>query len=232
MRFGVISMTSMIAFVILGCGNSAPAPVSATTPTKAPVQSSGAGNSSQTSGSNSTDNSPTPDNSQGGVPRNPRDIPGEPSKDGPIEAGLKRRPREYNASRLYQLQELEVVNLSIGEKKFYAYVMDTDSKMMEGMMHIEDKAVDADEAMIFAYPKPAALSFWMKNTRMDLDIAFLNEKRVILNTATMKAFDETGCPSNGIAQFAVEFRPGTLKKIGAKPGMKVIFSSKVKYKEE
>lgn len=225
-------MTSMIAFVILGCGNSAPAPASVTTPTKAPVQDSGAGSSSQTSGSNTTDNPPKPDSQAGGVPENPRTIPGETTKDGPIEAGLKRRKREYNASRLYQLQELEVVNLSIGEKKFYAYVMDTDSKMMEGMMHIEDKAVDPDEAMIFAYPKPAQLSFWMKNTRMDLDITFLNDKRMILNTETMKAFDETGVPSNGIAQYAVEFKTGTLKKIGAKPGMKVVFSSKVKYKEE
>jgi uncharacterized protein len=155
--------------------------------------------------------------------------PTQQAKFGPIEEGLKRRERPVNEERLYQLNELEVVNLTVGKNKFYMYVMDTDSKMMEGMMHLSKSEVSEDEAMIFAYPRSKALSFWMRNTRIDLDIVFLNEKYVSVNVETMKAFDETGTPSRGAAKYAVEFLAGTCKKLGIKPGMKFEFSPKVKY---
>lgn len=217
-------ITPLIALFAIGCSNSTPSTAPSDSSSGLPAAVTATNRSTGQTGSNTTE-APVKADPPAGSPANPQ--VDEPL----IEAGLKPRKKPYNAVRLYQLDELQVVNLKVGDKKYYMYVMDTESKMMEGCMHLEKNELAEDEAMVFAYPKPAPLSFWMKNTRIPLDIAFLNEKKVVLNVETMKAYDETGTPSKGNAMYAVEFRAGVCKKDGIKPGTKFEFS-KVKFQSE
>lgn len=219
-------ITSLIALAAMGCGSATPESTPAPLPAKVTaVTKQAGGDPTGPTGTNSTTN-PVKADPPAGSPPNPTTV-----DDKLIEEGLKARKKPYNAVRLYQLDELQVVKLVVNKKSYYCYVMDTESKMMEGCMHLEKNELAEDEAMIFAYPKAGALSFWMKNTRIDLDIMFLSDKKVGLNGTTMKAYDETGVPSKGNAMYAVEFRAGVMKKDGLTAGMKFEFAN-VKFKLE
>jgi len=48
-----------------------------------------------------------------------------------------------------------------------------------------------DSGMLFVYPTDRILSFWMKNTRISLSIAFLDSRGTIMNMMEMQPMDTT-----------------------------------------
>lgn len=123
-----------------------------------------------------------------------------------------------NPRRLYQLKDLQRVEITLGKNKLKAWVMDTDSKRQEGMMFLKRTEVQANDAMLFVFPDAADRSFWMHNTLTPLDIAYISSGKKIVSTAQMKPLDETGTPSKGAAQFVVEMPQGAFKRLGIKAG--------------
>lgn len=136
-----------------------------------------------------------------------------------------------NPRRLFQQDELEQVKIKIGKNEFNCWVMDTNEKRMEGMMFLEAQDFTEKDSMIFVFPEADERSFWMQNTLVDLDIAYVSPKHTIISIHTMIAHDETGVPSNGKAMYAIEFKARLLKKLGIKPGMKVEIPEKVVAKD-
>ena len=136
-----------------------------------------------------------------------------------------------NPRRLYQLDELQLVKIKIGTHEFNTWVMDTESKRQEGMMFLKNEDFKDTDAMIFVFNKPQELGFWMQNTLVDLDIAYVNERKTIIRAVTMKALDETSVPSHGLAKYAIEFRGGLFKKLGIRSGQKVEIPSSVVAKD-
>ncbi len=158
-----------------------------------------------------------------------QDNPAKKSDDPPKQEDTQAKGKKREVpERLYQLNDLDVVTIKIGDHSFKTWVMNTASKQQEGMMFLEDKDVEPNEAMIFVYPEPRNMYFWMKNTHIPLDIAFVRQDKVIANVATMKAYDETSIPSKGMTLYAIEFKAGTLKKLEIKAGMKVTIPDSVK----
>lgn len=141
-----------------------------------------------------------------------------------------RRKKPFNSDRRFQLNDLEIINIKINGKTYKTWVMDTPGKLEEGMMYVFDKDVMEDEAMIFIYNESQELNFWMRNTRIPLDIAYVTPKKVIHHQASMKAYDESPVPSRGPVQYAIEFKVGVLKKHGIKTGMKVDMPDGLKLK--
>lgn len=133
-----------------------------------------------------------------------------------------------NPLRVYQLRELQRATITIGKNKLKTWVMDTPSKQAEGMMFLKDADVAKDDAMIFVFPDSRERSFWMRNTLISLDIAYVNEKKVIISTSTMKARDETGVPSKGSAMYAIEMKHGAFQRLGIKKGQTVGIPKDVK----
>jgi len=165
---------------------------------------------------------PTPAPSQPEV--KPAATSPEPEK--PVEEP-KQDPNR-NPSRLYQLSELETTIVTIGKHKLKAWVMDTDSKRAEGMMFLQTKELKPDSAMLFVFPDEQERSFWMQNTYVALDIAYIAKSGKIVSAKPMKALDETGVPSDGPAMYALEMQQGAFKRLGIKAGMKAIIDPKVK----
>lgn len=66
-----------------------------------------------------------------------------------------------------------IFELPIGTKKLFAEIAITDSQKACGLMFRTSLAPDG--AMVFVYDTPQKASFWMKNTQIPLDIAFLNK---------------------------------------------------------
>lgn len=153
-----------------------------------------------------------------------------PEPEPQVRADGTATPR-VNPLRFNQVADLETTTVKIGRHEFIGWIMDDDSKRMEGMMHLEAQDFTEKQCMIFVYNQDREMSFWMKNTLVDLDIAFVNSKRVIVHTATMKSKDETMVPSRRPATYAIEFKAGLLKKLGIRPGMTVEFGKPLKSKD-
>ena len=134
-----------------------------------------------------------------------------------------------NPNRIYQLSELKKTTISIQGKKLSVWLMDTPTKRNEGMMFLKSPDVKIDQGMLFVFAYSQPLSFWMKNTLIPLDIAYIDSKGKILNTEQMKPLDESGnTPSKGEALYALEMKKGAFKKFGIHAGQKVVIPKSVK----
>jgi uncharacterized membrane protein (UPF0127 family) len=98
------------------------------------------------------------------------------------------------------------------------YVMDTPDKRGEGMMFLASSDIADNEGMLFVYPSERPQSFYMKNTAIPLDIAFIASDGTVLNTAAMQPFDLTAIPAAAPAQYALEVKQGTLARLGITGG--------------
>jgi uncharacterized membrane protein (UPF0127 family) len=72
------------------------------------------------------------------------------------------------------------------------------------------------------YDAEMRMSFWMKDTPLDLDIAFIARDGTVLEVRTMTAGDtETTSSGSDQVRFAIEMRAGWFSHFGVKPGDKV-----------
>ena len=151
-----------------------------------------------------------------------------PTTPEPSEPDPAQKDPRYNARRIHQLSELRVVPITVGGHKFKAWLMVSGCKRQEGMMFLLDKDVKADEAMLFVFPEKQPLSFWMHNTWMPLDIAYFTEGFKLLNVQQGKVKDDKPLPATGDSQYVVEFKLGTCKRLGIKPGAKLTIPSDIR----
>lgn len=78
------------------------------------------------------------------------------------------------------------------------------------------------EGMAFMYESDTQMRFWMKDTPLDLDIAFVSAEGVILEVKTMRAGDTTTTTSSSDkVRFTVEMAAGWYARAGVKVGDKV-----------
>lgn len=137
-----------------------------------------------------------------------------------------------NPNRMFQLKDLEVADVKIGEHPFKLWVMDTYAKRQEGMMYLQNADFKDNEGMLFIFPDSAPRNFWMKNTFVPLDIAYINSSKTILNVLTMKAHDiDTPYDSRGSAMYVIEVRAGLFGKLEIKAGAKVTLPERLKSKD-
>lgn len=78
------------------------------------------------------------------------------------------------------------------------------------------------EGMAFLYEGDTRMSFWMKNTPLDLDIAFVDKTGLILEVRTMRAGDTNTTDSKSEqCRLAVEMAAGWFARAGVKPGDRI-----------
>jgi uncharacterized membrane protein (UPF0127 family) len=101
-----------------------------------------------------------------------------------------------------------------------AELADTEAKKERGLMF--RKSLPRDYGMLFVFDPPAQATFWMKNTRMPLSIAFVDNQGRILEIRSMKPFDETfiSSISNAVA-YALEVNSGWFEHHGIRLGAKI-----------
>jgi len=124
---------------------------------------------------------------------------------------------------------LAMVTMPIGHQTFTLEVADTDEKREIGLMSRD--SMPASHGMIFVFPREEPRGFWMKDTRIPLDIIYVAADRRVASIHQMNPFDLTRVNSAGPAMYAIELNADTAKKLGVKPGDRLGIPPEVTAKE-
>ena len=120
-----------------------------------------------------------------------------------------------------QANETVLHELRIGDQAARVELARTPDERSRGLMYRESLAPDC--GMLFAFETAGCWSFWMRNTRIPLAIAFIAEDGRILNIEEMKPFDETPVGPAGAARYALEMGSGWFARHGIVAGTRVRF---------
>ena len=131
-------------------------------------------------------------------------------------------------------QSAEKISLKIKGRLFTNIeIAKTDEERARGLM--ERTFLAPDGGMLFIMERQQTLSFWMRNTRIPLDIVYLDKDGVIVDIQTMKVeppqrateSDYSYCrrlpsyKSRQPAKMALELNAGTATALGLKCGEKI-----------
>lgn len=103
-----------------------------------------------------------------------------------------------------------------GPDTVVAEVARTPDERATGLMYRE--SVPDGTGMLFVFPDVAPRSFWMRNTYVDLDIAYMGADFRIVSIRQMQALDSISVPSGAAAQYALEVRQGWFEERGIEVG--------------
>ena len=113
-----------------------------------------------------------------------------------------------------------IIESATGEHRFNVEMADTDETRRLGLMYRENMAADA--GMLFDFGEPQAISMWMKNTLIPLDMAFIDEKGVIKRIAantTPRSLESVR--SGALVISVLEVNGGVFAELGVKEGDQV-----------
>lgn len=111
---------------------------------------------------------------------------------------------------------LPTVEMKLGTRTYKLEVAATDADRQKGLMQRD--TMPEDHGMIFVFPDEAERAFWMKNTRIPLDILYIAADGRVVSIKQMKPYDLNTTPSDGPAKWAIELNKGQAAVAGVKPG--------------
>jgi uncharacterized membrane protein (UPF0127 family) len=98
-------------------------------------------------------------------------------------------------------------------------IADNDISRSQGLKYM--RRLEANHGMLFKFQSPRILSFWMQDTYIPLDIAFIDSEGLIVKTERMVPLSLRSVSSGSPCVMALEVPAGTLEKLGATVGRKV-----------
>ena len=103
----------------------------------------------------------------------------------------------------------------------------TESKEQALGLMFRDSMAD-DHGMLFIFPSATTRNFWMKNTRIPLDIFYFDENLRLVNVARdAKPCRTPQCPvysSTGPARYVLELNAGKAAELGVQPGDELVLN--------
>ena len=115
-------------------------------------------------------------------------------------------------------------SVKIGGKTFKVEIADTREKQALGLMFRDD--MPADRGMLFIFPNEAPRSFWMKNTRISLDIMYFDgDLKLVSIAADTPPCKVSRCPSYPSvvpARYVLELNAGTASALGVGLGDRLV----------
>ena len=128
------------------------------------------------------------------------------------------------------LSTMDTARIGIGDHSFEVWLARSQTERQRGLMQVtqDELAPIADESgrgladtyrgMLFVFPTEQPLSFWMLNTIIPLDIAYIRKDGAIVSTYTMAPLETRSYPSVEPARFALEVSAGLFAQLGIAPG--------------
>jgi uncharacterized membrane protein (UPF0127 family) len=115
---------------------------------------------------------------------------------------------------------LRVAELKIANVPVTVEIADTPQASENGLMFRD--SLPEDRGMLFIFDQPKKASFWMRNTKIPLSIAYVDSNAKILEIKSMNPLDETVVPSRSDeVDYALEVNQGWFGRHGIAPGAKI-----------
>ncbi|GAB3753495.1 DUF192 domain-containing protein [Lysobacter olei] len=110
--------------------------------------------------------------------------------------------------------------------RYSVEVADDDNERAQGLMFRD--AMDRDRGMLFIHDTEEIQAYWMKNTRIPLDILYFDSARRLVSQQrdVPPCTLGDGCPSypsTGPARFVLELNAGEAKRLGLNDGEELVF---------
>ena len=103
------------------------------------------------------------------------------------------------------------IEASISDKTILLEVANTQALRSKGLMGIEE--LDDNQGMIFIWPGAARRCMWMKNTYIELSVAFINREKKIVEIFDLEPGSlDSVCSVNRDIIAAVEMNKGWFEK--------------------
>ena len=111
-------------------------------------------------------------------------------------------------------------------KRFTVEIADDDAERARGLMFRDE--LPAGSGMIFIHDDETAQAYWMKNTKIPLDILYFDRSRKLVSASERVPPCSAGdqCPpfpSSGQALYVLELNAGMVESLGVKPGDELVF---------
>jgi uncharacterized membrane protein (UPF0127 family) len=129
------------------------------------------------------------------------------------------------------LDAMATERIQIGDHTFQVWLASTPAEQARGLMQVPAETLapippdaaaglpdGAERGMLFVFEQERLQAFWMFNTIIPLDIAFIRTDGTIVTTYTMAPLETRSYPSIEPVRFALEVRAGAFKKLGITPG--------------
>src|SRR5580692_12414182 len=112
---------------------------------------------------------------------------------------------------------LRVAELKIANVPLTVEIADTPQASENGLMFRD--SLPEDRGMLFLFEQPKKASFWMRNTKIPLSIAYIDSTEKILEIKSMSPLDETVVPSSSDqVAYALEVNQGWFVRHGISSG--------------
>jgi len=108
------------------------------------------------------------------------------------------------------------VAVEVNQQRYVVEYAHTSKQRSRGLMYREQLCENC--GMLFRFSFASKVSMWMKNTPLDLDIAFISPSGVIREIRSMQAHDETSVRAQRKTMYAWEMRAGWFARNAIKVG--------------
>lgn len=115
--------------------------------------------------------------------------------------------------------KLPVATLDVGGHPVSAEIAATEESRTRGLMYRD--TMPEESGMLFVYDDEKIRSFWMKDTRLPLSIAFADKHGKIVWIADMLPLDQRSTSSVVPARYALEMNLGWFERHGVARGAQI-----------
>ena len=113
--------------------------------------------------------------------------------------------------------------ISVGAETVQVQIALNEEEQRRGLMFRE--SLEKDQGMLFLFPQPKQMRFWMRNTTIPLDIGYFDSEGVLQEIYQLYPRDETPVESHGEdLQIALEVNQGWFARNGIRPGAELDLS--------
>lgn len=99
----------------------------------------------------------------------------------------------------------------------------TEYETQTGLMYRD--SMKTDRGMLFIFDNASPRYFYMKNTRLPLDIIYISEdKKIVSFYENAEPFNESSLPSEAPAKYVLEINGGLIEKLGISVGDSLDYS--------
>ena len=119
--------------------------------------------------------------------------------------------------------------VELNGRRFQVEVARDDAARARGLMFRD--SLPTDHGMLFVFERPEPQAFWMRNTRIPLDILYFDaQRRLVSIAAGVPPCTTPQCPSypsEGPAQYTLELNAGMARKLGTERGDELLLDPRI-----